>query len=376
MTPYALYGLIEAEKAGYRLGRADAIPRGLERLQKFIDQMGATHPADRLFCLYVYGQRHPLRDSWWDFIDTLRTLGRLSDYALALALELAVQHKRPRLAAALADDLHRRARQSDGHVRWRTAHFFHWADDPLEVTAAVLKALVAFDRNDKLIPGILAYFAANKRDNRWNSTKDTALIVQALCDYLARQESDPRGQPQVAFRCNDGPEQKVPFVQPSESRRIIVPATQVRRGVNRLTFQEPTPGMMYRVAVHYWARGRQAAAQRHGIEVARRWWLLDDKGKRLRELKSGGEVPRGAYLESTVEAMPTADDDTMRFVLVENPRPAGCEVLPQNDPRFEQQGTPCLLREDRDKLIAFHHEVTCCMRSCRASFWSLPPASR
>lgn len=100
------------------------------------------------------------------------------------------------------------------------------------------------------------------------------------------------------------------------------------------------------------------AAENHGIDVVRRWWLLDDQGKRSRELKSGDIVPRGAYLESSVEAQPVEGDGTMQYVLVENPRPAGCEVVPQEDVRFEQKGSPCLLREDRDKLIAFHHDRT------------------
>ena len=358
MTPYALYGLIEAEKAGYTVGSVKAIPRGLKRLEDFIEKMGANQSSDRLFCLYVYGQRRPLPDKWWNFIEDQRAAGHLSDYALALALELAVQQKRPRLKSQLADALRGRARQSAGQVHWRTAGFSRWADDPLEITAAALKALVAFDKDDKLIPGVLAYFVATKRDNRWNSTKDTAMIVFALCDYLAHQELDPRGRPSIAFRCNDGPVQKVPFTEPSESRKVIVPSKQVRAGVNRLTFTDGTPGMMYRVALRYWASGRTVAAHSHGIEVTRRYWLLDDKGKRQRELKSGDEVPRGAYLESTVEAQPTDPAGMMHFVLVENPRPASCEVLPVDDPRFDQRGTACLLREDREKLIAYHHDET------------------
>ena len=358
MTPYALYGLIEADNVGYVIGRDDAIPRGLKRLEQFIDRIGANRVADRIYCMYVYGQRLPLRDSWWDFIEGRRGNGRLSDYALALSLELAAKHQRPRLATALADDLHRRAQKNNGQIHWRTAGFSRWADDPHEVTAAVLKAMVAFDPNDRLIPGVLAYFVATKRDNRWNSTKDTALIVYALCDYLDVQQIDPHVRPSVAFRCNDGPEQKVPFALPAESRKTIVPAKQVRAGVNRLTFTEATPGMMYRLVVRYWVYGRNVAAESNGIEVRRRWWLLDDKGKRGRELKSGDVVPRGAYLESTIEAQPSEGDGTMRFVNVENPRPASCEVVPQDDARFEQQGSPCLLREDRDRVIAFHHDQT------------------
>ncbi len=361
MTPYALYGLIEAEKAGYSLGSETAIARGLKRLEDFIEKLGAKQSSDRLFCMYVYGQRQPLPDKWWTFIDEQRAAGSLSDYALALSLELAVQQKRPGLKTSLADALRGRARQSAGQVHWRTAGFSRWADDPLEITAAALKALVAFDKDDKLIPGVLAYFVASKRDNRWNSTKATAMIVYALCDYLARtnrRDAGPTGRPSIAFRCNDGPVQKVPFTQPSESRKVIVPSKQVRAGVNRLTFTDSTPGMMYRVALRYWAGGRTVPAHSHGIEVTRRYWLLGDKGKRQRELKSGDLVPCGAYLESTVEAQPTDPAGMMRFVLVENPRPASCEVLPEDDHRFDQRGTACLLREDREKLIAFHHDET------------------
>lgn len=166
-----------------------------------------------------------------------------------------------------------------------------------------------------------------------------------------------------------------------QSHKAIVPAKQVREGVNRLTFKECSSGMMYRVVVRYWVNGHRLPAESHGIEVARRWWLLNDRGRRLRELKSGATVPRGAYLESSVEARPSGDDGIMRFVLVENPRPAGCEVVPLDDARFSQQGTPCLLREDREKLVAFHHDQTsglivdrCVLHAELAGEYLVPPA--
>jgi hypothetical protein len=357
MTPYALYGLIEAEKAGYRIGRADAIPRGLDRLKKFLDDSNAMRSADRLFCMYVYGQVRPLEARWWDYIDDRNRVNALSDYSLALALELAVRYKHPKRAADLADKLHSRANKKNGQVNWSTARFSRWGDDPLEVTAAVLKALVAHDKNDPLIPDILAYFTATKSGDRWNSTKATALIVHALCDYLARQEFDPRVRPVVVFKVNDGPEQKVAFARATEVRPLIVPVKHLRAGANRLTFTQATRGAMVRVLVHYWKRGRNALPLRHGFAVKRSWWLLDDKGKRRRELKSGDEVRRGAYVESSVEVQSEGAPDTaVRYVLVENRRPSGFEVVPSDDARFEQKGSPCLLREDRDQLVAYHHD--------------------
>jgi hypothetical protein len=116
--------------------------------------------------------------------------------------------------------------------------------------------------------------------------------------------------------------------------------------------------MMYRVTLRYWAAGRNVTPGDHGIRVRRHYWLLDEKGRREKELQSGAEVPRGAYLESVIEAQPDDPGGTMRYVLVENPRPAGCEVVPVDDSRFEHSGTACLLREDREKLVAYHHDET------------------
>ena len=58
MTPYALYGLLEAEKAGYTIPDEDAIRQGLHRLRQFIDSMGEKQAADRIYCTYVYAHRH------------------------------------------------------------------------------------------------------------------------------------------------------------------------------------------------------------------------------------------------------------------------------------------------------------------------------
>jgi hypothetical protein len=382
MTPYALFGLLEAEKAGYALDAEEAVRRGLERLRVFITAMGPGQAADRVFCTYVHGQRHEVPAEWWQFIADQLDRDNLSDYALALSLELAVQQKQKRLAEGLVARLRERAQQEGGWVWWRTASFSRWADDPFEVTAAALKALVAYDKNDPLIPGVLSYFAASKRGNRWNSTKDTAMIVYAMCDYLARQQIDPRGRPALTFRCNDGLATAVRFAGPTEGSRVVVPAEQLKAGANHLRFTEGTAGVMYRAVLRYWQGGRAVPANAHGLLVRRQFWLLDDKGRHVREVKSGDVVPHGAYLESLVSAEPAGQAGTeLRYLLVENQRPTGCEVVPADDKRFDQNGSPCVLREDREALVAYHHEQAqgtvqdrCVLHVEHAGDFLVPPA--
>jgi uncharacterized protein YfaS (alpha-2-macroglobulin family) len=67
MTPYALYGLLQAEKAGYTIGSPDAIERGLNRLRLFIQNRGQL--SDWVYCVYVYAHRHPMTPEWWQILD-------------------------------------------------------------------------------------------------------------------------------------------------------------------------------------------------------------------------------------------------------------------------------------------------------------------
>src|SRR5260370_12810381 len=185
--------------------------------------------------MYVYGHRRDIDPTWWVFITNLAETDALSDQALALALELAVQ-KEHKAAGMLADRLRKRASQLGGRVWWKTAGFSRWADDPNEVRATALKSLVAYDPTDKLIPGVLAYFAGGKRGNKWNSTKDTALIVSALCDLVARQNLNPADRPQIAFRCNGGPITPVALDNNGPTRQGTIPPALLKAGGERLSF--------------------------------------------------------------------------------------------------------------------------------------------
>ena len=143
----------------------------------------------------------------------------MSDYGHALALELAVQARARRNSPTSSPtELRKRAKKSGDHVYWTTAGFSRWGDNTTEVTAMVMKALVAHDPNDPLIPGVLAYFHATKRGDRWDSTKDTACVLYALCDYLAAVRAGPAASGLVKVSVNgaavgevklDGPASKV-----------------------------------------------------------------------------------------------------------------------------------------------------------------------
>lgn len=360
MTPYALFGLLQAEKAGHTIPNETAIQRGLQRLRHFIDAMNQTqHAPDRIYCMYVFSHREKILDEWWTWLENHQKTGKLSDYANALALEMCVAQGKKELAARFADDLRRGAKKSDnGHIFWTTAGFSRWSEDRFEITAAAMKALVAHDKDDPLIDGILLFFAATKRGDRWNSTKDTAMILFAMCDYLAKVQYDPSARSELGFRINGQQETEIRF-DDQLTKKVVLPGSSLKHGDNTLSFRTNRTGVMYRLVLRYWKSGTNIAPMDQGIKVERKFYLVDEKTKALKPLKSGDSVPRGSYLVSEVTAT-NGLNQNMTYLLMENPKPATAEILPMDDPRFGQlqPNTGYALREERSASVAFHHEAT------------------
>ena len=358
MTPYALYGLLEAEKAGYAIPNETAIQRGLGRLRTFIDAMNEHQAADRIYCMYVYTHREELLADWVRFLERMQQSGRLSDYANALCLSMCVDHNQLDLAKKFAGDLRAKAQKGPGgQISWKTAGFSRWAEDPHEITAAAMRAIVAFDKDDPLIDGILAYFAASKRGDRWNSTKDTATILLAMCDYLAKVQIGPDGIGELSFTVNGGKAQELNFAD-KLTKKVTIEGENVKNGDNKLSFTTTAPGVMYRAVLRYWKAGRDADAMDEGIQVDRKFFLWDEKSKRIgKELHNGDTIARGSYVFCDTTATLDQQGD-MRYMLMDSPKPATAEIVPVDDVRFAsfQLKTGYALREERLSSVAFHHE--------------------
>src|SRR4026207_2200337 len=114
MTPYALFGLLQAEKAGYTIPNESAIQRGLQRLRYFIDVMHnqPTQVADRIYCMYVWSHREKLEQVHWNWLAEQQKTHKLSDYANALCVEMCMAQEKKELAKKFVDDLRATAQKN------------------------------------------------------------------------------------------------------------------------------------------------------------------------------------------------------------------------------------------------------------------------
>lgn len=376
MTPYALFGLLAAEEAGYPCPNPTTIERGVARLVQYVNQMGTEWDTalknntgsrvanDALFCLWVFGldaerfEKTGLnKQQWFDRIEKSAGTHLMSDSGHAFALELAVKFKKKDLAEKLAGELRKRAQKSGDRVFWTKAGFSRWGDNTIEVTATVMKALVAHDPKDALIPGAIAYFHSTKRGDRWDSTKDTACVLYALCDYLAAVQGGPAASGEVSVALN-GTDLGAVKLEGAASKVLKASGAQLKPGANAFKVSGPkvAGGALVRVSVSFTRTdGTHTPARDHGVKVERTV-SVREADNTWRALKSGDAVPVGSYVKVRVSATPAAND--LRYFLIESPKPASGETIPATDARFPATPETArhVLREDRESMTCYHYE--------------------
>src|SRR5678815_4227944 len=85
--------------------------------------------------------------------------------------------------------LQRNAGSSDPSVI-ATAHwgedgiYWRWSDGGVEATSFALRALLAIDPSNALVEPVTNWLVKNRRGAQWSNTRDTAIVVLTLNDYL------------------------------------------------------------------------------------------------------------------------------------------------------------------------------------------------
>ena len=70
-------------------------------------------------------------------------------------------------------------------AHWGEDRFWwRWSDGPVESTAFALQALMAIDPKNALVEPAMNWLVKNRRGAQWNNTRDSAIAILALNDYL------------------------------------------------------------------------------------------------------------------------------------------------------------------------------------------------
>ena len=364
MTAYVVQGLGQAQEAGVKV-KGDVLARAevflTDSLVKFEKQ-----PDMAAFMLYalisvkdrvVEGPKieAAFNKLWPERAD-------LNPYTRALFALACHATNRTDWTQVLARNMHNGLidDKENGTAHWGEAGiYYHWSDSGVEATAFSLRALLAIDPNNELVDQVMTWLVRNRRGNRWKSTKDTAIAIRALGDYVtARKEDKPDWTAEVRV---NGELIKTLKVMPTQAfsfdGKIEVPAAKLRTGKNTVTITRQGTGVLYAAAwLTYFTKQGEIKPAGNEVFVQRRFFrtrqepTLSGEYRQIREeLKAGAPLVSGDRVE--VELSLEAKNN-YEYLVIEDLKAAGMEPTEVKS-GYAWGGSLSAHRELRDEKTAF-----------------------
>ena len=360
MTAYVVWGMTLARQAG-----VDVKPDSLERAVAFLDrevveeEEGYDGQAWMLHALAVYHAAQKRSEvtkfQATAFTNLWNNREKLNAYTRALLALAAHSYGYSAQAMTLVQNLEngvkidskpdtsivQRGVQSTDPSVIGTAHwgedgiYWRWSDGGVEATSFALRALLAIDPKNKLIEPVTNWLVKNRRGAQWSNTRDTAIVVLTLNDYL---RTSGELQPVVGYQLlvNGSPvatRQITADDALSAPTRFAVPLDLVRDGQNEVTIvRKNGAGPLYFSAeAEFFSLEEPLKPAGNEIFVRRQYFKLVNHPTLLKgivservPLNDGETVKSGERVEVvlTVEAK-----NNYEYLLFEDLKPAGLEAV-------------------------------------------------
>ena len=335
MTSYVVYGLTLAQTAGYAIN-GDALRRGIERVQSLLESSEKLEPTTRAYAIYVLAfagtQGASISKSTIEKQLAALDLTKANNYTRSLVTLASYYSGDKTTAASVARTLESAATQTGTAAFWSgKAWHYNWQDDNVETTAFALKALLAARGDSKIVQQAVHWLIGQKRGSSWLSTKQSAIVIFALVDYLKlSKELQPDYTVTVAMNGSPVHSQQMTKEQLFDKEPSIeIKGDALKSGVNTLRIEKNGQGRLYCTArIRYYSKEENLEAGAAGFSVRREYFKLvrTPKGDQYVYEKQpfGGTVAPGDELFVRVTL---SSDGNYEYFMLEDPLPPGVEVV-------------------------------------------------
>jgi hypothetical protein len=360
MTAYVVWGLTLARDAGIEV-KTDVMQRGAAFLDKELVEEELNYDAQAwmlhaLAAFHASAERGEITafqqkafDNLWSNREKLNAYTRallalsahqfgFADKAKTLVRNLENGVKRD--TAPDTSILIRGEQKSDASVMG-TAHWgedglsWRWSDGGVEATAFALRALLQIDPNNKLIEPVTNWLVKNRRGAQWSNTRDTAITVMTLTDYL-RTSGELKPELEYELTVNG---QRIATKKLSAADALSAPSQFtisrefIRDGSNeiRIARKGGASPVYFSAQAQFFSREEPLKAAGNEIFVRRDYYKLVGRPTLLKgyvydkvPLRDGESVASGERIETiiTIEAKNNYD-----YLLFEDLKPAGFEAV-------------------------------------------------
>ena len=331
MTAYVVSGLGQAKEAGFTVDDAR-----LSRGRAWLGSTLKAHPdmiADlRAYTVYALATtggapRDAIDKSW-------SNRSKLSDEGLAL-VGLALDAAGDARAKEAANELEKKAKSTGDDAYWSGSYdglLDYWDDTSPETTALALKLLTRQSKSSGLLTKAAVWLAGHRSGDYWESTKQTAMVIQGLTDYLSLSgELANSSDVEVLvngtsvgkrhFGVGDG------FALPW---KLIVPAAQAAGG-GQVTIRKTGNGLTYWSTESAWYSADKKLFQQEklALNITRDYYVLQKNQPKPTDPITYDLAPlKGAVHVGDIVAVKLAvNGSDWKYLLAEDPIPSGTEFL-------------------------------------------------
>jgi uncharacterized protein YfaS (alpha-2-macroglobulin family) len=333
MTAYVVSGLGQARAAGYAIddGRFN---RGRAWLQSALAAHPDMLPDLRAYTVYALattgGAPKDALDKIWSSRDNL------SDEGLALA-GLALDAAGDARAHDAALLLEKKARTTDVDAYWQGSYdsmLDDWDNTSPETTAFALKLLIRQDRSSGLLPKAARWLGANRTGEYWYSTKQTAMVVQGLTDYLTLS-GELANSSDVEILLNGASIARHHFGAAdalAQPWKITIPAAQAG-AAGQLAIRKSGNGITYWSAQSLWYSADRELFQQGklALNITRNYYLLRKRQDKPTDPITYDLVPLNGpvHIGDIIAVRLALGGTSWKYLIAEDPIPAGTEFLPE-----------------------------------------------
>jgi hypothetical protein len=259
---------------------------------------------------------------------------KLSDEGLAL-VGLALDAAGDARAKEAANELEKKAKSTGDDAYWSGSYdglLDYWDDTSPETTALALKLLTRQSKSSGLLTKAAVWLAGHRSGDYWESTKQTAMVIQGLTDYLSLSgELANSSDVEVLvngtsvgkrhFGVGDG------FALPW---KLIVPAAQAAGG-GQVTIRKTGNGLTYWSTESAWYSADKKLFQQEklALNITRDYYVLQKNQPKPTDPITYDLAPlKGAVHVGDIVAVKLAvNGSDWKYLLAEDPIPSGTEFL-------------------------------------------------
>lgn len=342
MSAYVIYGYKMAKDANYTV-KENVFKKGVNFIKgKVAGETDATTKAYMLYVISLVDNKD--KEKMVKEIEKVLSYSEVNDYArslCALALKNFGETSRAESVLAILEQNVKSAGEGASYWEGKTWHY-NWQDDKVQTTAMALKAFVNIKGSSELKDKIIRWLMMQRQGTSWRNTQETAWIIYAMVDYLkTSNELNPDYSVNVFVNGKQYFTKQMTRDDVFKKDELVkIDGSALQQGNNEIKIEKSGNGKVYFSSNTFYYTNDMDARE-NGFRVEREYFKLEKYSAYNEEkityrkkyfdglLKSGDEV--------LVKLKVYSKDENMQYFMLEDPIPAGCEVI-KDDWAYQIEG--------------------------------------